>query len=127
MAQSLNSKVDLTVKASCHNGLGSTGHVMVGDHAFEYYNVRNVEDYVQIPWEEVDYISASVLFNKWISRFAILTKRNGHYTFSARDNKQLLRAVREYVSEDHMYRSPNFFTVIKDGFKYIFSGFGRKK
>lgn len=62
MAQSLNSKVDLTVKASCHNGLGSTGHVMVGDQAFEYYNVRNVEDYVQIPWDEVDYISASVLF-----------------------------------------------------------------
>jgi hypothetical protein len=120
MAQSLNTKVDFTIAASSHRGLGTTGKVMVGDHAFEYYNDKNVEDYIQIPWEEVDYISASVLFGKWINRFAIFTKRNGSFTFSAPDNKQLLRAVRKYEPEERMYKSLNFFQVIGRGLKAIF-------
>ena len=69
MAQSQNTKVDYVVKASSFLGLNSVGKIMIGDKAFEYYNDRNVEDYIQIPWEEIDYISASVLFNKWIDRF----------------------------------------------------------
>ena len=69
--------------------------------------------------EEVDYISAGVLFNKWIDRFVIFTKRNGHYSFSARNNKELLRAMRKYVSEDRMYKSLSFFQVIGRGFKAL--------
>ena len=120
MAQSQNTKVDYVVKASSFLGLNSVGKIMIGDKAFEYYNDKNVEDYIQIPWEEVDYISASVLFGKWINRFAIFTKRNGSFTFSAPDNKQLLRAVRKYVPEERMYKSLNFFQVIGRGLKAIF-------
>lgn len=63
---------------------------MVGDKAFEFYNEKNKEDFIQIPWEEIDYISASVYFNKKIARFAIFTKNNGHFTFSTRDNVKTL-------------------------------------
>ena len=119
MAQSQNTKVDYVVKAGSFLGLNSVGKIMIGDKAFEYYNDRNVEDYIQIPWEEIDYISASVLFNKWIDRFVIFTKRNGHYSFSARKNKELLRAMRKYVSEDRMFKSLSFFQVIGRGLKAL--------
>lgn len=54
MAQSQNSTVDLATPATCLMGLTSHGNVMVGNKAFEYYNERNPEDYIQIPWDEVD-------------------------------------------------------------------------
>ena len=100
MAQSQNSTVDLATPATCLMGLTSHGNVMVGNKAFEYYNERNPEDYIQIPWDEVDYIAAEVLRGtKKITRFAIFTKDNGHFTFSTRDDKETLRAVRKYVDE----------------------------
>ena len=103
MAQSQNSTVDLATPATCLMGLTSHGNVMVGNKAFEYYNERNPEDYIQIPWDEVDYIAAEVLRGtKKITRFAIFTKDNGHFTFSTRDDKETLRAVRKYVDEDKL-------------------------
>ena len=67
MAQSQNTKVDFSIKATSLNGLTNYGDVMVGDKAFEFYNEKNKEDFIQIPWEEIDYISASVYFNKKIA------------------------------------------------------------
>ncbi|MBR3158321.1 MAG: DUF956 family protein [Atopobiaceae bacterium] len=114
MAQSQNSSVDLTIKATSFSGIASYGDVMVGNKAFEYYNERNVEDYIQIPWEEIDYISAEVVGKK-ITRFAIFIKQGGHFAFSTRDNKKTLRAVREYVPEDRLLRSKSFLDVVKAG------------
>ena len=123
MAQSLNAKVDLTVRATSYLGMPKYGNVIVGDKAFEFYNEKNVSDYIQIPWEEVDYVVASVIFKgKWIPRFAIITKKNGNFTFSTRDNKALLRAVNKYVASDHMVRSLSFFGVIKRGLKNLIPG-----
>ena len=62
MVQSLNTKVDFTIEATSYLGIASYGKVMVGDKAFEFYNEKNIRDYIQIPWEEVDYIMASVMF-----------------------------------------------------------------
>ena len=42
MVQSLNTKVDLTVKATSYLGLANYGEVMVGDKAFEFYNEKNI-------------------------------------------------------------------------------------
>ena len=122
MVQSLNTKVDLTIKATSYLGLANYGKVMVGDNAFEFYNDKNVRDYIQITWEEVDYVMASVMFKgKWIPRFAVVTKKNGKFIFSSRDNKALLRAINKYVASEKLVRSLSFFDIIKRGIKSLFS------
>lgn len=116
---SLNTEVDISIRGQSFYGLGSYGTVEVGDAAFEYYCESNPRDYIQIPWEEVDHIAASVLFNKWISRFAIFTKESGTYKFSTRDNIKTLRAVRNHFPADKMLRSLNFVDVFRVGIASI--------
>lgn len=125
MAQSQNSSVDLALKATSFQGLTTYGDVMVGNAAFEFYNEKNPEDYIQIPWDQVDYVAAEVLPGKKIARFAIFTKENGHFSFSTRDNKATLRAMRAYISEDRLQRSPSFADVMKAGAKSLLH-LGRK-
>ena len=96
-------------------GLTSEGSVMVGNRAFEFYNARNPEDFVQIPWDEVDHVAAEVLGGRRIARFALFTRDGRHFTFSTRDNKATLRAVREHVGAERMVRSPGFVDVFKAG------------
>ena len=121
MVQSLNKKVDKTINATSYLGMANYGKVLVGDEAFEYYNDKNVNDYIQIPWSEVTEIMASVMFKgKWIPRFAVVTKNNGNFIFSTRDNKKTLRAVRNYVDPNNMVRSLSFFQVISRGLKSLF-------
>lgn len=115
MVQSMNHTVDLTIKATSLMGLTSVGNMMVGDCALEYYNESNPNDFIQIPWGEVDHIAAEVLFNRKIARFAVFTKRNGTYKFSTRDNIKTLCAVREHFPEEKMLRSPNVIEVMKRG------------
>lgn len=120
MAQSLNTRVDLTMKATSYTGLANYGKIMIGDKSFEYYNDRNVENNIQIPWNEIDYISASVIFGKHINRFVIFTKNNGKYSFSAKDNKLLLRTVSKYVSVDRILRSKSVIQIMARGIKSLF-------
>ena len=114
MAQSQNSSVDLTIKATSFAGMGTYGDLMVGNAALEFYNEKNPEDFIQIPWTEIDHIAAEVVGKK-ITRFAVLLKQGGHFSFSTRDNKATLRAVRPYVGEDNIVRSISFVDVIKAG------------
>lgn len=121
MAQSLNTTVDLTMNATSFQGLNEYGTIMVGDKAFEFYNKRDVNNFIQIPWEEVDYVIASVMFKgKYIPRYAIRTKKNGTYTFSSKHPKTVLRAMNQYVASDHMVRSLTFFDVLKRSIRSIF-------
>ena len=100
MVQSMNTKVDYTVAATSYLGMANYGKVMIGDKAFEFYNEKNLKDYIQIPWEEIDYVMASVNFKgKWIPRFAIVTKQNGRFTFSTRDNKDIESSKQIYRIE----------------------------
>ena len=119
MAQSMNSSVDLVIKATSFHSLSVYGDLIVGNNAVEFYNEKNPEDYVQIPWTEVDHVAAEVLFGKIIPRFAVVTKENGSFAFSTRDNKATLRAIREYVPADHMVKSASFFDVIRLGLKRL--------
>jgi hypothetical protein len=121
MVQSINKKVDLVIDATSHIGIAEYGKIMIGDKGFEFFNNRDARKFIQIPWEEVDNVIASVMFKgKWIPRYAIHTKRNGMYSFSSKDPKNVLRAIREYVEPNHMVQSLSFFDVIKRGLKSTF-------
>ncbi len=116
MVQSCNKKVDITAKATSYLGMTSYGNVMIGDKAFEYYNEKNLRDFIQIPWNEVEYVAASVYFNKWINRFVIVTKRNGKYSFATKKNKEVLRVMRTYLGPEKVLKSKTAFGVIKNKF-----------
>lgn len=122
MVQSINTKVDLTTNATSYLGITDYGKIMIGDKGFEFYNERDARKFIQIPWEEVDQVIASVMFKgKWIPRFAIKSKRNGTYTFSAKDPKKVLRAIRNYVDPSNMVRSLSLLDVVKRSVKNIFT------
>jgi len=120
MVESINTKVDLVIKGSSMLGLGSYGQIMIGDRGFEFFDDRNVNNYIQIQWDEVDYVIAEVLFGgHWIPRYALRTKKNGTYTFASKQPKVVLRAIRKYVEPDHMVRSLSFFQGIWRGLKSL--------
>ena len=127
MAQSTNTKVEYKTKAASYSGIGSYGNIMLGDKAFEYYNEKNPEDYIQIPWDQVDYIAASVYFKKYITRFAVFIKggNNRYFAFSAKNNKALLRACKAHVPEDRLQKAPTLLKVMGDGVRALFH-LGRK-
>ena len=111
MAQSQNSSVDLTLPATCLMGLTSQGNVMLGN---------NTQDYIQIPWTEIDYVAAEVLRGtKKIPRFVIFTKDGNKFTFSTRENKKTLRCMGTYIGEDKLLRSPDVLEVVGAGVKSI--------
>lgn len=122
MAQSMNTKVDLVVKGTSFHGLTTYGKIMVGDRAFEFYNERNVNDYIQIPWEEVDHVSASVMFKgKYIPRFAIHVKDDRAFSFAAKEPKKLLRAMNQYIPGDRMLKSLTIPQVVTRRVKGLFA------
>ena len=122
MVQSLNTKVDLVMKGTSYHGLTTYGKIMVGDKGFEFYNDHNVQDYIQIPWDEVDYVAASVMFKgKYIPRYAIQTKKNGAFSFASKEPKKVLRAVNKYVPDDRVLRSLSAWDVIKRKIKRLFN------
>ncbi|WP_392562792.1 DUF956 family protein [Orbus sturtevantii] len=118
MAQSLNTKIDLVIKGTAFMGLSEYGEIMIGDKAFEFYHTQDNRKYIQIPWDEIDYVIASVLFKgRWIPRYSIKTKRNGTFTFASKEPKKVLRAIRVYLDGKQMVKSLSFFDVIKRAFR----------
>lgn len=122
MAQSQNSSVYYTERATSFHGISTYGNVMLGNKAFEFYNEKNPEDFIQIPWDQIDYVAASVMFGgKVIPRFAIFVKGSeSGFAFSTRDNKATLRAMREHVPADRLLKSLGFFEVVGQGIKGLF-------
>lgn len=121
MVQSINTKVDTVVAATSYAGLTSYGKIMLGDRGFEFFDDRDPNNFIQIPWNEVDYVIASVMFKgKWIPRYAIQTKTNGTYSFSSKKPKMTLRIINKYIDSNHIVRSLGFFDVVKRGFKAKF-------
>lgn len=68
MAKSMNSSVVLQTKAVSYLGMGGkVGKILIGDKAFEFYNDKNVEDYIQIPWTSINQIGANVSGKKLVA------------------------------------------------------------
>ena len=127
MVQSINTKSDLVIDATSHMGLSEYGKIMIGDKGFEFYSDRDTKNFIQIPWKEVDVVIVSVMFKgKWIPRFALKTKKNGMFTFSSKDPKRVLRAVRKYIDPDNIVQSLGFFQVISRSVKNIFNRKNKK-
>lgn len=121
MVESLNAKVELTTPGTSYLGVGDYGQIMIGDKAFEFYNDRDTNKFVQIPWEEVDVVIASVMFGgRWIPRYALRTKKNGTYKFSSRKPKVVLRAIREHIPAERIVRSLTFLQVMRRNLKRLF-------
>nr|WP_317358238.1 DUF956 family protein [uncultured Tyzzerella sp.] len=118
MIQSLNSKVDFVVDATYYNTFHSYGKIMIGNESFEFYNNFNPKKCIQIKWENIDKIIATVKFKgKWIPRFSIITKDNNVYYFSCKQPLQLLKIMRNYIDSEKMTRSLTIFDSIKRKFK----------
>lgn len=120
--KSMNTQIDLIIRGTSHIGMNSFGQIMVGNKAFEFYDERDPNNFVQIPWDEVELVVASVYFKgKWIPRYGFQTKKNGLLNFSSKNPKKVLRAVRVYIAPEHIVRSLTFFQVLKRGIKAIFA------
>ena len=122
MVMSMNSKVVYTTKANCLTGsIGNKhGDVMVGDKAFEFYNFRNPEDYIQIPWTEVDKVRAQMFFrDKYIRGFFIDTKSAGSFNFIVKNSGKCLKEMREFIGNDKIVRNKPILSL-KNLFKNSF-------
>ena len=108
MAISQNTKVFFTTKANNMSGFfgNKHGNILIGDKAFEFYNERNPEDYIQIPWIEIEKVRAQIFFkDKYIRGFFIDTKENGVYNFIVKDAGKTLKEMREFLGNEKIVRN----------------------
>ncbi|HEK9598517.1 TPA: DUF956 family protein, partial [Streptococcus equi subsp. equi] len=83
MAQSLNQRVILQTTAVSYLGIGGkVGKILLGDKALEFYNDKNVEDFIQIPWTAINQIGANVSGKKVSRHFEIFTDQ-GKFLFAS--------------------------------------------
>lgn len=114
MALSLNNQVDFHTKANTLSGLigAKHGDILIGNRAIEFYNSRNPEDFIQIPWSQIVQVRAQLLFgNRYIRGFYIDTVANGTFNFVVKDAGKALKAMRAYLPADKLRRSKPFFSI----------------
>lgn len=121
MVESLNSKVEALEKGTYFTSFSAYGKVLAGDKGFEFYDDRDVRNYVQIPWDEIDLVVASLVFGgKWIPRFRIQTKRDGNFIFAAQNPKRVLKVVSNHIGGEKVVRALTFSQNISRGIKGMF-------
>ena len=108
MAISMNTKVLFITKANSLSGMfgNKNGDILVGDNAFEFYNSRNPEDYIQIPWNEIIRVRAQLFFkDKYIRGFFIDTKNAGTYNFVVKNAGKTLKTMRNFLGNERIVRN----------------------
>ena len=125
MAISMNTKVLFTTKANSLSGMfgNKNGDILVGDNAFEFYNSRNPEDYIQIPWNEIIRVRAQLFFkDKYIRGFFIDTKNAGTYNFVVKNAGKTLKTMRDFLGNERIVRNKPLLSM-----KNIFNLFKKRK
>ena len=104
MAQSLNSIVELTTTGVSYLGMGGkVGKFLLGNKGLEFYSNANVEDYIQIPWENIEKIGANVSRNKVSRHFEVFTDK-GKFLFASKDSGKILKVARQHIGNDKVVR-----------------------
>lgn len=104
MAQSLNSTVELTTTGVSYLGMeGKVGKFLLGNKGLEFYSNANVEDYIQIPWENIEKIGANVSRNKVSRHFEVFTDK-GKFLFASKDSGKILKVARQHIGNDKVVR-----------------------
>lgn len=104
MAQSLNSTVELTTTGVSYLGMGGkAGKFLLGNKGLEFYSNANVEDYIQIPWENIEKMGANVSRNKVSRHFEVFTDK-GKFLFASKDSGKILKVARQHIGNDKVVR-----------------------
>lgn len=123
MAQSLNSTVELTTTGVSYLGMGGkVGKFLLGNKGLEFYSDANVEDYIQIPWENIEKIGANVSRNKVSRHFEVFTDK-GKFLFASKDSGKILKVARQHIGNDKVIR---MLTLVQVLMKKL-TGFVKKK
>ena len=114
MAISKNTKVLFNTKANLLSGMigNKRGDILVGDRAFEFYNEKNPEDYLQIPWEEIIRVRAQLFFrDKYIRGFFVDTKSAGTFNFIVKNSGKTLKTMRDFLGNEKIVRNKPVFSI----------------
>ncbi|SDQ63527.1 DUF956 family protein [Streptococcus equinus] len=123
MAQSINSTVELTTTGVSYLGMGGkVGKFLLGNKGLEFYSDANVEDYIQIPWENIEKIGANVSRNKVSRHFEVFTDK-GKFLFASKDSGKILKVARHHIGNDKVVR---MLTLVQVLMKKL-TGFVKKK
>ncbi|MBM7643471.1 DUF956 family protein [Streptococcus loxodontisalivarius] len=108
MAQSLNTKVELSTTGVYYVGIGGNkvGKFLVGDKALEFYPDNNVEKYVQIPWNQIQQIGANVSGKSVSRHFHIFISDNRKLMFASKDSGKILKIARDKIGNDKVVKMP---------------------
>ena len=112
MAQSINSTVELTATGVSYLGMGGkVGKFLLGNKGLEFYSDANVEDYIQIPWENIEKIGANVSRNKVSRHFEVFTDK-GKFLFASKDSGKILKVARQHIGNDKVVRMLTLVQII---------------
>ncbi|MDR0299368.1 MAG: DUF956 family protein [Streptococcaceae bacterium] len=117
MAQSLNTKVDLTVDAISYLGLPKYGKIMIGDKSVEFYNNRTVNDNMIFPWTSIKLVQGEVSRDKIGRTFYIVLQNKHKVRFSSQEAGKILKVIRDYIGDEKVLRAPSIGNSIKEFFK----------
>ena len=121
MAQSLNKTVEFHTTGVSYLGVGGkVGKILVGNAAFEFYADANVEDYIQIPWQEIERIGANVSGRKISRHFEIYT-RESKFIFASKDSGKILKIAREHLGNDQIVTLATLIQIITAKIKNLFA------
>lgn len=94
--------------------------MLLGNAAFEFYADINVENYIQIPWAEIEQIGANVRGHKISRHFEIFTKES-KFLFASKDSGKILKIAREKLGNDKVVKLPTLLQTIGQKIKNLFA------